>query len=155
MPAKVHILGIALLCALIASPAFAQWGQRPKRQQQDSNGTKFTEFNIPVEIPDVPTFSGKHKLVSGSAKETEEGTAYIQEFSTQERPEYVLPWYETALNNNQWKIVRKSSKFLSARKPDGSYCSVSTKKALPENAKESTCSFEISYFKLNPNHKSK
>lgn len=150
-----HILGLAIIATLSVLPGFAQAKPHPSMQTQEKDGAKFSQFNVPVEIPDVPIFTGKQKLVSGFAKETEEGTAYIQSFSTPEPPEYVVPWYDSVLTSNHWKIVRKSPGFLSARKGDGSYCSVSAQRSLPENAKESRCSFEVSYFKFNPNHKSK
>lgn len=157
MRLQIHITGLVLLFAIslaTVSPALAQQKHRnPNQPYTDSDGSKFSRYTVPVEIPDVPMFTGKVKMESGAAKETDEGTAYIQAFSTPEPKEYVMPWYESVLNSNHWKIVRKSAGFISARKDDGSYCSVSTQKSVPYQEKEYRCSFEISYFKFNPKFK--
>lgn len=154
MRLRILITGLLLLCVLSLAgllPAVAQQKHRnPNQPYTDSDGAKFSRYTTPVEIPDVPMFTGKVKMESGAAKETEAGTAYIQAFSTPEPKEYVMPWYESVLTSNNWKIVRKSAGYLSARKDDGSYCSVSSQKSLPSQEKEYRSSFEISYFKFNP-----
>lgn len=152
---KMNRTGIAfiVLFALFSESASAQlpFGQKPSNtpRKSDDAGVKTSAFTIPVDMPDVPAFSGKCTLVFGNARETEQGIAYIQSFTTPEPAESVIAWYESALSGRNWKISRKSGSYISARQSDGGYCSISVQKPVKQSQKEFRCIFDISYFKFH------
>ncbi|HEY9677948.1 MAG TPA: hypothetical protein V6C76_08055 [Drouetiella sp.] len=60
----------------------------------------------PIDIPNVPPFTGRTKFLSGLRYPNDpSGYRLGMTFAAMEEPTQILDWYKTALGNYQWKLV--------------------------------------------------
>lgn len=90
------------------------------KQVKDADETILKE---PIDLPDLPKFTGKYHFESGKIRQTAVGQGSLMEFTVQDETEKVFDWYKTVLQMNQWKITNNSPEILTATK-DKSHCTI-------------------------------
>ncbi len=120
-------LGI-LFCSAYLSllPASAAPGDT-QRNIWGSNVNKPVEQSLKEvpELPQLPTYSGKSKLISGTVQNNDDGwVVYSFYLLTQEEPTQVMQWYQSALKNYQWKTLSANRGNITADQKNGNLCSI-------------------------------
>jgi hypothetical protein len=145
-------LGVLLLlnCALPPQSALADpprpagWGapkEKPHAQVTDGTITKIKE---PIQIANVPTFTGHTTFVWGTIRQTTLGEGWMEFFKCKERQKDVYDWYKQVLPMQQWKIIASNDQQMMAKYKDGSTVTVNTQQLHGDKAGNSI--LELSYF---------
>jgi len=126
----------ALLFSLVAlaisiSPAWAQlqFGSQKKDTKPSLWGAPKTpamssaRMSKPVELPDIPEFSGKHQFLGGDFSVMKTGNSYNMSFSANETKQQILQWYGDALRNNKWQNIFQSDHNVGGKK-NGNSCNI-------------------------------
>lgn len=110
------------LCTLLQQSALSQ----PQQFANVFSGQKVkkiapplpqTNLSAPVEIPDVPQFSGKQsQFQTGAVEETPTSLRFREYWLIREDQSEVVDWYKSALMNYQWKIKSVTFDRVSAKK---------------------------------------
>jgi hypothetical protein len=131
----------------IYSPALSQnnqrqggtmWGRTVKTQPE-------VKLREPMELADLPRFSGHSLFMGGHLRTTDSGEAVEMAFRVKESVDQVRDWYGNVLRMGQWKIVTDKGDLLSGKKNDNT-CTVTVN---PSKNKEYPTVLQISYFTGN------
>jgi len=100
-----------------------------KRQQTAGNTPKHNEniqqLKQPLELPNLPTYSGKARFMRGYTQTTEAGyTTYQMNFLAKEDMGQVKNWYQNTFNIYQWKMQHAGQQNLVAKHDDGHICTI-------------------------------
>ena len=128
-------LSVTLLIALYAFVGMPSKAQSPIQTQarQSSSGSLWgankpnsdpeMRLREPVDLPDLPRFSGHSKFMLGHLRTTQQGQACLMTFQVKESPQQVMDWYTSVLSMQQWKTVSQAAGSISASK-DNNRCTI-------------------------------
>jgi hypothetical protein len=121
---NLFLVQLALSFVPIVHPAYAQWGQPPKKPPQVN---KYTMMSQPAQLNDIPNYTGSAKFQSGATvSEPGEGGGinYMERILTREAIDEVGNWYSKALASYGWKVTLTTRTSVYAHKDDGSSVSI-------------------------------
>jgi hypothetical protein len=118
-------------------PGPAIWGKAPTQPE--------VRLREPMELADLPKFSGHAVFLGGHLRTTGNGDAVLMSFKVKESPDQVRDWYSNVLHMGQWKVMTDKEDIISARKNDNT-CTVSVSSA---KNREYPTALSISYFTGN------
>ena len=88
---------------------------------------KLDQLRDKVDLPDLPTYTGKAKFVSGTVEQgAKGGPRYSMVFEAEEPQNQVVDWYDNVFRMYKWNDIQKSTSSVSANHKEGHYASVST-----------------------------
>ncbi len=77
------------------------------------------------ELPQLPTYSGKSKFVSGHVDTNDQGwVTYSISSLVIEDPDQVRNWYQNAFNMYQWKTLNAGESTITADQKNGNMCAI-------------------------------
>jgi hypothetical protein len=124
------------------------------RQQANRNHTNFAvmpeihALKEPVQIPDVPTFTGHTKFVGGNTMRVPNSiTSYQMRFYADKDPKAVVSFYKTAFTNKGWKIANANSNSVTAEDRYGHQCVITARDSNVSDDIKSM--FTIAYQQMN------
>jgi hypothetical protein len=102
--------------------AQASKGNAPSgKQVKDADDE--TQLREPIDLPDLPRFTGHAHFDNGKVRQTVSGQGSLQEFTVQESTNTVFDWYKSVLQMNQWKITNNAPDILTATK-NKNHCTI-------------------------------
>jgi hypothetical protein len=108
---------------------------------KDTNETVLRE---PMELQDLPRFTGHEKFQGGHTRTTDDGQGCSMEFAVQEPPDRVFDWYKTVLQMNQWKVANTNSSEILVATKNKNRCTIGV---YPTRDKQKwTTHLHINYF---------
>jgi len=150
MLCKKNTVFFFCLILLSQSSAFAVpsqcWDPRKVKERQEKTKERTKDYRAmkdPVEFPDLPTFNGHTKFISGSMDSNNNGVTTCQmQFSAQEEPQSVIAFYKSALATNQWKLLFANSHTISAQHGKGHICNINVNECSIPKIK---CQYTVNY----------
>lgn len=153
---NANSLAIASVLSLVlASTSQAQTARPDQRLQQNRQSTSYEKvhedadvykaipLSQPVELPQVPNFSGDKKFVKGLTWPKQYGgPSYIMHFTSNDDARTVRDWYADALQSHNWKIFKSTNLGVFAKHPEGHYCYVTF---LDRPGKGIKCRYTLNY----------
>jgi hypothetical protein len=97
----------------------------------------------PMDLQDLPKFTGHADFLRGKVRTTEAGTACHMAWNCKESREQVMDWYNSVLSMNQWKVFSKNSEIVMARKGPNQ-CTIGVFPNFKD--KKYPCNLSINYF---------
>lgn len=102
------------------------YSRKPYQLNPEENH-KLEQLRDKVDLPDLPSYTGKSKFVSGSVEQSAKGgPRYSMVFEAEEPQSQVIEWYDNVFRMYKWKDIQKSTSSVSAAHKEGHYASVST-----------------------------
>jgi len=130
-----------VLLALLVSPAGAQqqgtrqWtrtdpAQKAVRVSRPADPVPNKKLDRIIDLPDIPTYSGKTEFISGEQLDGPKSTSYRIRFYAKEEPDEVGKWYNDALSMYSWKMLDHTNRTCTARSKNGGMASVTVNPCL-------------------------
>ena len=130
-------------------PAQAPQAWGAPKPNQANNGT-IVELKKPVDLPNLPTYTGHSQFTNGIVQEHELGTTWTQYFAVKEETKDVVDWYSQVLGMQQWQIqaqnsTQDGSRQMMAKSKDGNTCTLNIRRNIPAT-KGNRTTLVIGYF---------
>jgi hypothetical protein len=88
---------------------------------------KLDQLKDKVDLPDLPSFTGKAKFVTGTVEQSAKGgPRYSMTFEAEEPQNQVIDWYDNVFRMYKWANIQKATTSVSAVHKEGHFASVST-----------------------------
>ncbi|HEY9773253.1 MAG TPA: hypothetical protein V6C81_05540 [Planktothrix sp.] len=129
---------VRVLHKVEAPGAANQWGRAPAK----GNDVDVTSLREPVQLQDLPAFTGHATFVNGHVHESDNGPSWLMTFKVKESPQQVMEWYRNVLRMQQWNIKQSTSDTICATKKN-SQCTIAVNNF---RTKEYQTHLEIMYF---------
>lgn len=127
------LAGLLLLSSLSTVQISSAQQQKPSAyrstpyQLAPAENHKLEPLRDKVDLPDLPTFTGKARFMSGNVEQgAKGGPRYSMIFEAEEPQSQVVEWYDNVFRMYKWKNIQKSTSSVSAMHKDGHFASVST-----------------------------
>ncbi len=122
-----------LMTLLFATNMSAAWcgpiPQNPPNKNVNEH-MKDTQISKPMDLPDVPQYTGKARFTSGwvTTDDRSQQPTYTLRYAVDEDDNVVAQWYHQALRAHKWQIERNGMT-ISATNTHGAECQVLAWKA--------------------------
>ncbi|MCC7528003.1 MAG: hypothetical protein IT342_05735 [Candidatus Melainabacteria bacterium] len=104
----------------------SSYRQKPYPIAQEENH-KLDQLRDKVDLPDLPSYTGKAKFVSGTVEQgAKGGPRYSMVFESEEPQSQVIDWYDNVFRMYKWNGIQKSTSSVSANHKEGHYASISS-----------------------------
>jgi hypothetical protein len=112
--------------ALSASAQPFQGDANPSNVGQNGSGANNMQaLQESPELPQLPSYTGKSKLMRGWVQQLENGrTTYQLLYVVKEAPLDVKDWYQNVFTAYQWSILHSGTQTVNATHKDGHVCTV-------------------------------
>lgn len=127
------LIASALLLSLVAGQQISSAQNTPPAyrtkpyQLNPEDNHKLDQLKDKVDLPDLPSFTGKAKFVTGTVEQgSKGGPRYSMVFEAEEPQNQVIDWYDNVFRMYKWNNVQKATSSVSASHKDGHFASVST-----------------------------
>ena len=136
--ASKRLLQICFCCLVIAFPLLGL----PSPAQND---TEITILRKPVELPNLPMYTGKCHFLGGQSElHAKGGPRYRMCFQSEDSQSDILSWYANTFVLYRWKIEQRTSSTIASYYKNGDYCVVQTSKATIKSGKDK-CTLTIQF----------
>lgn len=144
-------VGIGINTSVLAQTPTQKNAPKPTKrvsgiQYNQPNDWVIEPLKDKVDLPNLPSFTGHAKFVTGSIHPSDKGSSYVQVFVAKEDRKLVFDWYKNTLSMYKWKITFADGQFITAELKNAR-CAVAVNGSDGRNG--STCQFEIDYTELN------
>lgn len=133
-----RLIRVYLCCLAIALPLHGL----PSTAQ---NHTEITLLRKPVELPNLPMYTGKCHFLGGQSElRAKGGPRYRMCFQSEDSQSDILSWYANTFVLYRWKIEQRTSSTIASYYRNGDYCVVQTSKTTVKSGKDK-CTLTIQF----------